>query len=443
MRFEELELKKGLQAGVDAMGFSHPTPIQADAFKVVRSGRDVIGIAQTGTGKTLAYLLPLIQDLPFSKEGLPRVLVVVPTRELVVQVVEEARRLTEFLSVRVVGAYGGVNIKTQKAEIQEGVDILVGTPGRLMDLGFSGVPKLKSVKKLVIDEVDEMLALGFRTQIKNLLDLLPQKRQNLLFSASMTDEVEELIETFFNPPVKIEETVTGTPVEKIDQRAYTVPNFNTKVNLLVELLRTDETMQKVLVFAGTKRFADLLGERLEAALDAPVGVIHSNKSQNYRLRQVEQFDDGTLRVLIASDIIARGLDFADITHVVNFHVPDIPINYMHRVGRTGRADKQGVALLFEGENEGDYRTAIETLMGTNIREYPVPEGVVFVDELIPEEEVQEVGGDVNYLPGSKRRSPGGGGAFHEKKLKNTKVNRAKDKRRARMLEKKKAKRKKK
>ena len=442
MRFEDLQLKKHLQQAIDEMGFSHPTPIQADAYKVVRSGRDVIGIAQTGTGKTLAYLLPLIQDLPFSKEGVPRVLVVVPTRELVVQVVEEAERLTKYLSVRVVGAYGGVNIKTQKAAIQEGVDILVGTPGRLMDLGFSGVPKMKSVKKLVIDEVDEMLNLGFRTQIKNLLDLLPPKRQNLLFSASMTDDVERLIEDFFNFPVKIEETVTGTPVEKIDQRAYTVPNFNSKVNLLVELLRTDEEMRKVLVFAGTKRMADLLGERLEAALEDAVGVIHSNKSQNYRLRQVEAFENGTLRVLIASDIIARGLDFSDVSHVVNFETPDIPINYMHRVGRTGRAEKQGIALLFEGEKEGEYRTAIEELMDMRIREYPIPEGVEFVDELIPEEE-EAVGGDINYLPGSSRRSPAGGGAFHDKKLKNTKVNRAKEKRRARMLEKKQAKRKKK
>ena len=443
MLFTDLPLKKHLQAAVDEMGFSHPTPIQADAFSVVRSGRDVIGIAQTGTGKTLAYLLPLIQDLPFSKEGVPRVLVVVPTRELVVQVVEEARRLTQFLSVRVVGAYGGVNIKTQKAEIQEGVDILVGTPGRLMDLGFSGVPKLRSVKKLVIDEVDEMLNLGFRTQIKNLLDLLPEKRQNLLFSATMTDEVESLIDEFFNRPVKIEETVTGTPVEKIDQRAYTVPNFNSKVNLLVHLLQHDDAMQKVLVFAGTKRLADLLGERLEDQLDAPVGVIHSNKSQNYRLRMVEQFEDGALRVLIASDIIARGLDFSDVTHVVNFATPDIPINYMHRVGRTGRAEKQGVALLFEGEKEGPYREAIEALMERRIREYPIPAGVELSDELIPEELDVETGGDINYLPGSKRRRPTGGGAFHDKKSKNQKVNRAKEKRRARMLEKKQAKRKKK
>jgi len=440
MTFSDLNLNKQLLNALADMEYVEPTLIQISAFPIVMSGRDVVGIAQTGTGKTYAYLLPLLRQLKFSKEGYPRILIVVPTRELVIQVASEVEKLTQYMTVRVAGIYGGTNINTQKKMVEVGLDVLVATPGRLVDLVLTRALRLKSVKKLVIDEVDEMLNLGFRTQLTNILDLLPTKRQNLLFSATMTDEVEVLINTFFNHPKKIEIAISGTPIEKIDQSAYDVPNFNTKVNLLKSLLASEESMTKVLVFIGTKKLADKLFERLEESFGETAAVIHSNKSQNYRINTVKQFHEGVVRVLIATDIIARGIDISDVSHVINFDIPDVPQNYMHRVGRTGRADKNGIAISFVSELEKEDQTAIEELMQQTITMLTLPEDVEISDELIPEE-IPESEGDKHYFkPATLSNSQG---AFHEKKLKNQKVNRAKEKRQARMTEKKKARRKKK
>ena len=437
MTFADLNLNKPLLNALDDMGYIEPTPIQVEAFPIILSGRDVIGVAQTGTGKTFAYLLPLLRELKFSKEGKPRILVVVPTRELVLQVVGEIEKLTKYMTVRVVGAYGGTNIKTQKIAIQQGLDIIVATPGRLIDLALTRVLQLKTAKKLVIDEVDEMLNLGFRTQLNTILDLLPAKRQNLLFSATMTDEVEKLIDTFFNLPEKIEIAPTGTPIEKINQSAYHVPNFNTKINLLKYLLNNDENFSKVLVFISTKKLADKLYERLSDEIPDQVGVIHGNKSQNFRINAVKEFQEGTTRALIATDIIARGLDIFEVSHVINFDTPEVPENYMHRIGRTGRADKEGVAISFVGDLEQDYQMAIEKLMKQIIPLVPLPEDLEISDKLIPEE-IPDKGGNKRYLPVTTIKDSKG--AFHDKKEKNMKVNRAQEKRRARQVEKKKARR---
>lgn len=440
MTFRDLNLNKSLLNALDDLGFEQATPIQVEAFPVILSGKDVIGIAQTGTGKTFAYLLPLIRELKFQKEGHPRILIVVPTRELVIQVTEEVNKLTKYMTARVIGVYGGTNINTQKKAVQQGADIVVATPGRLVDLALTGALRLSAAKKLVIDEVDEMLNLGFRPQLKNILDLLPAKRQNLLFSATMTPEVEEIIETFFNFPVKVEITPTGTPIEKINQKAYIAPNFNTKVNLLKHLLKTQEEMTKVLVFISTKKLADLLFERLEPILGESIRVIHSNKSQNYRINTVKALHDNEIRILIATDIIARGLDISEVTHVINFDTPDVPENYMHRVGRTGRADMEGHAISFIGDLEQKYRTAIEDLMNMKIPEVDFPTEVEVSTELIPAE-IPDKGGDKNYLPTVVVKETKG--AFHKKLAKNMKVNRANEKRQARKIEKKKARRKKK
>ena len=227
MTFEELNLTKPLLQALADLNYETPTTIQHKVFSVMMSGKDVCGIAQTGTGKTFAYLLPTLRQLEFSKDRLPQLLILVPTRELVVQVVEEVRKLSAYMTLEVVGAYGGGNIKVQMAELKNGADVVVATPGRLFDLALNGSLKTKAIKKLVIDEVDEMLNLGFRTQLKNILDLLPQKRQNLLFSATLTDEVETLMQTYFNNPVRIEAAPVGTPLDNIDQKAYNVPNFYT------------------------------------------------------------------------------------------------------------------------------------------------------------------------------------------------------------------------
>ncbi|GAB3964615.1 DEAD/DEAH box helicase [Spirosoma terrae] len=419
MTFDELNLNKPLLNALNDLGYTTPTTIQQKVFSVVMSGQDVCGIAQTGTGKTFAYLLPCLRQYQFSKEHHPQIIILVPTRELVAQVVESVKQLTTYMNLMVVGVYGGVNLKTQLAEIQQGADVLVATPGRLVDFLSSGALKTKALKKLVIDEVDEMLNLGFRAQLSVILDLLPPRRQNLLFSATLTDDVEQLIDTYFANPVRVEAAPAGTPLENIEQGVYHVPNFNTKINLLNFLLGHDMAMTRVLVFAATKQLADELFELLESDCPGKIGVIHSNKSQNYRFNSVQQFQDGTYRVLIATDIIARGIDVADVSHVINFDLPEEPESYIHRIGRTGRADKKGIAISFIREAEQEQLALIEALMNYTIPVLPLPEKLVISDELTDDEMPQIRMKSIDLTPA---RPEAGGGAFHDKTDKNKKVN---------------------
>ena len=419
MTFDDLNLNTPLLTALDELGYTNPTTIQHKVFPIVMSGRDVCGIAQTGTGKTFAYLLPCLRQWKFSKDKDPQILIIVPTRELVAQVVETVKKLTPYMSLTVIGVYGGANINTQKLEVEKGLDILVATPGRLYDLAMAGAFKVKTIKKLVIDEVDEMLNLGFRTQLKNILDLLPQKRQNLMFSATITEDVEMLIETYFNDPIRVEAAPTGTPLENIIQSAYEVPNFYTKVNLLELLLTEDKTMTKVLVFAATKQLADQLYEQLENKFPGTAGVIHSNKEQNHRFNTVKQFQEGNYRFIIATDIVARGIDIAEVTHVINFDTPDVPENYIHRIGRTGRFDKKGIAITFITEREKPQQEAIETLMKYQIPIVPLPANLV-ISDVLTEDEIPKVHMKIIQvkLPNKADVGP----AFHEKSAKNQKVN---------------------
>lgn len=413
--FEELNLNTPLLNALRDLGLTEPTLIQQKAFSVVMSGRDVVGIAQTGTGKTFAYLLPILRQLTFSKQKEPRVLIVVPTRELVVQLVGEIQKLTTYMSLRVEGVYGGTNINTQKLLVAQGLDILVATPGRLLDLALSGYLKLKQVRQFVIDEMDEMLGMGFRAQLTSILDLLPRKRQNLLFSATMSEEVDELIQTFFNGPVLVEAVRSGTPIERIDQRVYLVPNFYTKLNLLEHLLATDEAMQKVLIFGPSKRMADVIFKQLDARFPEQFEIVHANKSQNFRLNAVAAFEKGLCRGLICTDLLARGLDVTDVTHVVNVDTPADPETYIHRIGRTGRADRDGASLLFVAESEQAAHAAIEALMDKKIPMLAMPEEVPVSNQLIESERftVAEI---------QLKLPPKPTGAFHEKSAKNKKVN---------------------
>lgn len=420
MTFNELNLNSPLLNALQDAGYEHPTTIQEKAFSVIMSGRDVVGIAQTGTGKTVAYLLPALRQLEFSHEKKsPKILILVPTRELVQQVVAEAEKLITYMDVAVRGVYGGVNIKTHIEVINNGVDILVATPGRLLDLALNGTLKLKSVKKLIIDEVDEMLNLGFRHQLTTLLELLPVKRQNLMFSATITEDVDILILEHFNNPVRIEAAPTGTPLENIIQTGYLVPNFNTKVNLLELLLARAAEFKKVLVFTATKKLADELYERVEEKFPGGLGVIHSNKDQNNRFNTVHQFQNGTFRILIATDIIARGLDISEVSHVINFDTPEVPENYIHRIGRTGRADKKGIALTFITTAEAGFREAIEDLMNYRIQIAPLPEDLK-ISDVLTHDEIPKV-----HMKNIEVRQPKydqSGPSFHEKKEKNKKVN---------------------
>jgi ATP-dependent RNA helicase RhlE len=420
MQFSDLNLNTPLLNALEEMKLQTPTTIQEKAFPAIMSGRDVVGIAQTGTGKTISYLLPCLRQWKFSKENHPSVLVVVPTRELVLQVVEEVQKLTKFMNVRVAGVYGGVNMVQQTPLINAGLDVLVATPGRLLDFALNGTLKLRLVKRFIIDEVDEMLNLGFRPQLIRVMDLLPVKRQNLMFSATITDELKAFIADYFVDPLEIEAAKAGTPLANIKQAGIKVANFNTKVNLLKFLLDTNEGFSKVLVFVSTKKLADDVYERLLEIYPDSVGVIHSNKSQNFRLEAFRRFNANEMRLLVATDLVARGLDFDDVTHVVNFDIPEEPESYIHRIGRTGRADKKGVALAFITKADAEYRQAIEELMGKKIQLMKMPEEVEISTELTPDEMPQVV--MKNALVVAPKKDETVGEAFHEKKDKNKKVN---------------------
>jgi ATP-dependent RNA helicase RhlE len=417
--FQELNLNTPLLNALNDLGFTNPTPIQEKVYPVVMSGRDAVGIAQTGTGKTFAYLIPILRQLKYSDSKHPRILVVVPTRELVLQVVGEVEKLSGYMNVRVIGVYGGTNINTQKQMVFNGMDILVATPGRLVDLVMTGVLRMKSIQKLVIDEVDEMLNLGFRPQLMSFMDSLPQRRQNLMFSATLTDEVALLIESYFYEPITIEIENQRTPLEQITQYYYAVPNFFTKINLLENLLSNVSEFEKVLIFVASKQLADRIFDLINPLFPEQVGVLHSNKSQNLRINSLERFKNGTFRILIATDLASRGLDIADISHVVNFDVPDVPEDYIHRIGRTGRAEKAGIAITFVNDPEMKFLSEIGKFMNRSIIEKSLPEGLEISDTYTDEE--RPVLFDKDYLgkPGAIIDSLG---AFHEKKEKNKKVN---------------------
>jgi len=378
----------------------------------------VVGISQTGTGKTMAFMLPILQDLKFSNQLDPRILILVPTRELVKQIVEEIERLTAYMNHRIVGVYGGTNINTQAKDLAQGASIVVATPGRLYDLALNGHLKLRSIEKLVIDEVDVMLDLGFRYQLTNIFDLLPKRRQNLMFSATMTTEIEALIEDFFTAPELISIAVSGTPLNNIVQSAYAVPNFYTKVNLLNVLLHDQEQFVKTIVFVSSKKMADHLYEVMEENFSSRMSIIHSNKAQNARFNAVEAFNTGKTNILIATDVIARGIDFDEVSHVINLDTPKFPENYMHRIGRTGRAEKKGNSILLFTEKEEKYKNAIEQLMNFQIPLIELPEDVEISNQKIAEERPQEK--NKNYNRNTKLKITQG--AVHEKKGKNKKVN---------------------
>ena len=419
MKFTDLTLKAPLQKALADLGYHTPTTIQEKVFSVAMSGRDICGIAQTGTGKTLAYLIPLLNQWKYSKDKEPQILVLVPTRELVVQVVETVKKLAAHLNLDAIGVYGGTNINTQRAELQKGCDVLVATPGRLYDLAVTGAFKSKGIKKLVIDEVDEMLNLGFRTQLMNIMDLLTQKRQNLVFSATLTEDVEVLIQKFFNDPAKIEAAPAGTPVENIVQSVYEIPNFYTKLNLLRLLLAEDTSMTKALVFVATKKLADELYEELEPDFNEAVGVIHSNKEQNYRFTTVKKFKEGIHRLIIATDIVARGIDVSEVTHVINFDFPPVAEQYIHRIGRTGRADKKGIAISFMTPKEVSLRDAVEALMMLPVPVSELPAGLKIEDRLTEDEQPKIY---MKEFSPAKPKAEERGASFHEKSAKNSKVN---------------------
>ena len=419
MNFTELNINSPLINALNDLGITQTTTIQERAYPAIMSGRDIVGIAQTGTGKTIAYLLPCLRLWKFTKEKNPQILVVVPTRELVVQVVEQVELLTKYMHVRVVGVYGGVNMIRQTPFIVAGVDVLVATPGRLLDFALNGSLKLKSIKHFIIDEVDEMLNLGFRPQLIRIIDLLPTKRQNLMFSATISEDLKDLVHDFFVQPLEIEAAPTGTPLENIKQIGFKVLNFNTKINLLEYLIQNNPEFSKVLVFTSTKKLADAVYDELSPKFVDQIGLIHSNKSQNNRFDTLRNFKEDLVPILIATDIVARGLDISDVSHVVNFDVPDVAENYMHRIGRTGRADKNGVSITFITKADTESRGNIEALMNRKIPIVSLPPEVVISKEMTMDEMPQvKMKNTLVTIPKKEE----GGAAFHEKSEKNQQVN---------------------
>lgn len=397
-------------------GFEQPTPIQEQAFSIIRSGKDMIGIAQTGTGKTLAYLIPLLMKLHYAQGTYPRALVIVPTRELVVQVCESVELLTEFMDIRCVGIYGGTNIRTQQAAVCEGVDLLVATPGRFMDIYMNGIIRTSQIKTVVVDEADRLMDLGFMPQLRSILDVIPVKHQTLLFSATFSSTIAGMAQEFLTPdPVRVETVAQATPVEYVAQLRYDVPNMMTKINFLKLLLADKEEFCRVMIFTETKKNADRIVEKLGDYWKGELSVIHSNKAQNSRLNALKAFKEGDTRIMISSDVAARGIDVQDVSHVINFDIPSMPEEYVHRIGRTARAGKEGTAISFVSEKEEPRFEEIERLIGQQIECLELPGKLEISDILLDEEKVQTA--NIVYQKGR----PKGGGAFHARSVKNSKT----------------------
>lgn len=366
MSFKSLGLSDALLKAVDKKGYNIPSPIQEKAIPQILERKDVLASAQTGTGKTAGFTLPILQILsqaPVLRKRPVRTLVLTPTRELAAQVYANVKEYSEFLDIRSAVIFGGVNAKPQIATLRNGVDILVATPGRLLDLHGQGALSLNSVEILVLDEADRMLDMGFLRDIKRILNLMPAKRQNLLFSATFSKEIKKLAGGFLHHPVLVEATPENTTAEKVEQQVYRVDKSR-KPELVIKLIGEGD-WQQVLIFTRTKHGANRLSEKLNKN-DITAAAIHGNKSQGARTKALDGFKKGIVRVLVATDIAARGLDIPLLPHVINFELPNVPEDYVHRIGRTGRAGASGEALSLVSQDEMEYVRGIEKLLGQKL-----------------------------------------------------------------------------
>lgn len=410
--FEDFKLNRQLLNAVADAGFSEPTLIQRKAVNPILAGQDVMGIAQTGTGKTAAYVLPILMKLKYAQGMDPRALILAPTRELAMQLEENIRLFSKYTDLRTVIIYGGLGPKTQIETLQKGLDILVATPGRFLDLYLAGHINTKSLQFLVLDEADKMMDMGFIGSIHRILEVVPRKRQNLLFSATMSDLVHKIAGDFLKFPTVIEAAPQATPAQTVSQALYYVPNFKTKINLLQHLLKNDEEFSRLIIFCKTKTTADNIFKFLERRYGSEqVRVIHANKGQNTRINSINSFKEGEVRILVATDVAARGLDVSNVSHVINFDVPIIIEDYVHRIGRTGRAFNTGDAITFCNPAEKYYIHKIEKLIRQQIPVFDIPQEV-FVEET-PYEERQAIAREIDTQ--KRKENPEFKGAFHEKK----------------------------
>ena len=370
MNFSDLGLPPELLRAVTDKGYDTPTPIQAQAIPYVLADRDVLAGAQTGTGKTAAFVLPILAKLERRGPAAPRALVLAPTRELAAQIAESARAYGKYLDLRTVVVFGGVGINPQIDALRRGCDLLIATPGRLLDLCEQRVADLRSVKCFVLDEADRMLDMGFIHAIKRVLKMLPPVRQNLMFSATYSEDIRELASKFVRNPATIEVAARNATADKVEQTAYRVSKEH-KRHLLAHLI-TENNWHQVLVFARTKHGANRLSEQLEGA-GIPSAAIHGNKSQGARVRALADFKANKVVVLVATEVAARGLDIKELPHVVNYELPNVPEDYVHRIGRTARAGGTGAAVSLVSPDEGSLLRDIERVLRKTIPFVQTPE----------------------------------------------------------------------
>lgn len=378
---------------------------------MISGGQEVIGIAQTGTGKTAAYVLPLLMKVKYAQGNGPRALILGPTKELVIQLSEHSKVLAKYTDLRIVAIYGGVGPKTQIEMIQEGVDILVATPGRFLELYLKNEISVKQIKTLVLDEADRIMDMGFMRQLRRIFEVIPSKRQNLLFSATFSPKVEKLSEEFLEFPTRVEISPPATTARQVEQELYHVPNLKTKINFLEHLLQDRYEFNRVMVFARTKESADNVFKFIERRGLGPVRVVHSNKGQNSRINAVNEFKEGKLRVLVSTDVSARGIDVIRVSQVINFDVPNSYEDYVHRIGRTGRAFQEGKAITFVTEAEEYHIKKIEKLIREKIPVKSLPAEIEIAKTPFEEEQLM-----AREMDRQRRMDdPDFKGAFHEKK----------------------------
>ncbi len=409
--FEDLKIAKVLLKTLDDIGFVTPTPVQIEAIPKINSGENVVGIAQTGTGKTAAYLLPLLTKLRKAEGHDPRVVVIVPTRELAIQVGEDVEELTALSDIRHASVFGGIGWTKHAALLEPGIDVLIATPGRMWELYRAGSLSLKKVKHLVIDEADRMLDMGFIPQLKQLMDVIPGKRQNLLFSATFNENVEKMVEEFLDHYEKVEVAPSATTVVQVTQKAYKVPNYRTKLNLIQHLLEDEENFSRVIIFVKTKEHAEEVFKVIKRKSEGEKRILHSNKGQNTRINAINAFKNGEVRILISTDVSARGLDASLVSHVINFDLPNNYEDYVHRIGRTARAGNTGDAITLIDPADEWHLKKIEALIRMPIPMLELPDEVVVVETEFNENQ--------NYLREIDRQrkidDPTYQGAFHKKK----------------------------
>jgi ATP-dependent RNA helicase RhlE len=412
INFEAFKLNKQLLNAIAEAGYSTPTAIQEKAIPLGLAGHDVLGIAQTGTGKTAAYVLPILMKIKYAQGMHPRAMVLAPTRELVMQIEAVCKDLGKYTDLRVVCLYGGLGPKTQIEQIEAGVDLIIATPGRFMDLYKKGVILTRELKTMVLDEADKMLDMGFLPQIRAILEIIPVKRQNLLFSATFSDKVERLSAEFLEFPERVEITPSATTAETIAQVKYFVPNMRTKINLLEHLLENEE-INRAIIFTRSRKNAEEVSSFLLRKKVGEVRVIHANKGQNTRINSMEDFKAGEVRLLVATDVASRGLDVTMVSHVINFDVPLIYEDYVHRIGRTGRAENEGKAITFINPAEVWHFEKIEELIRMDVPEVAIPKSVKITETPFAEQQIYAR--ELDKL--KQRENPDYKGAFHEKKAK--------------------------